>query len=84
MQMSRLLDEKTVRLLKDPSRGWVITTLQELYKMTKARKFANRYAFYDAITLKVFRVTGNYLSTSLSTSDYLLVSLVVCRKGLVA
>jgi hypothetical protein len=51
--MSRLLDEKTVRLLKDPSRGWVITTLQELYKMTKARKFANRYAFYDAITLKV-------------------------------
>jgi len=84
MQMSRLLDEKTVRLLKDPSRGWVITTLQELYKMTKARKFANRYAFYDAITLKVFRVTGNCLSTSLSTSDYLVVSLVVCRKALLA
>ena len=30
----------------------MINTLQELYKMTKARKFPNRYAFYDAVTVK--------------------------------
>ena len=33
-------------------------TLQELYKMTKARRFTNRYAFYDA-------VTGDILKTKL-------------------
>jgi hypothetical protein len=52
VNLAGILNEATVKLLRDPSRAWMISTLQDLYKMTKARKFPNRYAFYDAVALK--------------------------------